>query len=95
MDLMFTISIVRCSLDIKDCQRFVAMPATLNLCRLLEEKEKFYTVMTDAIHPRLKCPIEAGNYTLDKITVNLKVISGTDQISSTGWKCLDFYISHR
>lgn len=76
MDLLLTAGSARCSFDMKDCQRFTAMPATLNLCRLLGEKDNLYplmSMMTDAIHPKMKCPIEAGNYTLDKITINLNV----------------------
>lgn len=70
-DLQFTVSAVRCSMDMKNCLRFAVMPTMFNLCELFEEKDKFYTVIFDAAKPRLKCPIESGNYTLDKITMDM------------------------
>lgn len=41
----------------------------------LKEKDKFYTVFFDAIHPKLRCPVEAGNYTIDEMTMDLTPLS--------------------
>lgn len=59
----FVFSASRCSLDIKTCEKFNSINIK-GICQKLNERHAFFSGVLDAIHPRLKCPVQAKNYTL-------------------------------
>lgn len=73
--LKFTIETVKCSMDMKECQRYVA-PLTFNdLCEMFERKFRFYTSTFESFEPPLRCPIIPGNHTLSTTTVDLGFVA--------------------
>lgn len=69
------ISAAKCSLDMKDCFKFTATPPFSNLCGNFEHRGTFYSKIFESISPPWKCPIAPGNYTMQKTTVDLSIVS--------------------
>jgi hypothetical protein len=72
MDASYEIN--RCTFDMKNCEKFININAR-QIC------QKFYNTSTMIgqavanISPPIKCPIEAGNYTMRRIHSDLKRFS--------------------
>lgn len=72
LDLILEVN--RCSLDMNTCEKYPG--ATIrDLCGKFLDKKAFYTSFLDNIKPALRCPIKAGNYTINEIKVDLTVFS--------------------
>ena len=44
------------------------------ICAKLVEKKMVFADVTNAIKPKLECPIKSGNYTLDRTSLDLTVL---------------------
>lgn len=74
-NLQFTVETVKCSMNMKECQRYVAPVTFDNMCEIFNRKMRFYTIIFESIEPQLKCPIMPGNHTINPLTVDLGAIS--------------------
>lgn len=73
--LKFTIETVKCSLNMKECQRYVEPLTFYDLCEMFERKFRFYTSTFESIEPPLRCPIIPGNHTISTATIDLAFVA--------------------
>jgi hypothetical protein len=59
--LSLSTEVDRCTSDLKTCEKFYS-GNTKKLCAKLKNPNSLVTKLTETIEPRLKCPIEPGNY---------------------------------
>ena len=72
-ELTFAIESTRCSLDLKLCEKWKTFNIK-DVCKRIEDKNKFYSELFSSIEPKLECPFKAGNYTIDRALVDLVVL---------------------
>lgn len=73
-DMELVMEVNRCSLDRNTCEKYPG--ATIReMCRRFQEKTKFYAKFFSNFEPPLRCPLKAGNYTMNEIKLDLSVIS--------------------
>jgi hypothetical protein len=75
MDLSYEIN--RCTSDMKSCEKFLTFNVR-QICQKLQNVQNSLSFIGKAvanITPTLKCPVEAGNYTLKKTEIDLKKYS--------------------
>ena len=71
-DIDLVIETSRCSLDLTICEKV----NPVNIKGLCDKfKDLAFSNMFSSIRPKLECPIKAGNYTLNKATFDLKLVS--------------------
>lgn len=70
-DFDFVSESSRCTVDMKSCGKHLTYRAK-NVCDALKVKNAFYSDIFNSFNPSVKCPIKAGNYTLQKATFDLK-----------------------
>lgn len=73
-NLDFVLENNRCNLDLTKCEQ----EPNLNInevCKKLKQKNVFYSIMFEAIKPPLACPIQPGNYTVEKFSIDLSLVS--------------------
>jgi hypothetical protein len=66
-DLEMTMEVFKCTLDMKECDRYPTPPVVENLCEKFEHKNTFYSGIFEGTNPRLKCPLKIGIYNFKKI----------------------------
>lgn len=69
-DIEFVVENSRCTIDLKTCERYRDFK-TAALCSNLKEKNEFYSRVINAVHPRIECPIQPGNYTFQDTPFDL------------------------
>lgn len=74
-NLQLDIVAAQCTLDMKDCMKFGGPPPFTNLCSSFTTKGSFYSQVFENISPEWKCPIQPGNYTMTKATIDLSIVS--------------------
>jgi hypothetical protein len=72
MDLSFEIN--RCTSDMKSCEKLFNHN-TRQACQKFQNSSTNIGKAANNITPLLKCPIEAGNYTLKRTEIDLKKFS--------------------
>ena len=63
----------RCSLDLKFCEKWQNVNVK-EVCAKFVDKNMIYSVIMNAIKPKLECPIKSGNYTLDQTSLDLSAL---------------------
>jgi hypothetical protein len=64
----------RCTLNMRTCEKFVNRNMR-NVCKRFTNSSLNLSDMLTKVVPPLKCPIEAGNYTVERTDVDLKMLS--------------------
>jgi hypothetical protein len=64
----------RCSLDMKTCEKFLNVKVR-QICQKFQNSSTIIGKGVANVTPPIKCPMEAGNYTLKKTDADLKRIS--------------------
>jgi hypothetical protein len=64
----------RCSLDMKTCEKYPTLKVE-NLCRVIENKNAYYSPALEKLDPPVHCPVKPGNITIMKYFVDLKEFS--------------------
>jgi hypothetical protein len=64
----------RCSLDMKTCEKFSTLRIR-DACKLINDKNAFYSAALEKISPQIKCPIKPGKYYLSKTSADLSILS--------------------
>lgn len=72
-DMELVLESNRCTFDMKTCEKFPS-PTIRELCRKFNTKNAFYSSFFDNIKPTVKCPLKAGNYTINKTKLDLSPI---------------------
>lgn len=73
-DIELVVESSKCSLDMKDCEKY----SNINIhgmCQKFNEKKAFYSGALASIKPPLKCPLKPGNYTLEESELDLTPVS--------------------
>lgn len=70
-ELDFVIENSRCTLDMKTCSN-EGVVNIRDMCKKVKKTDEFYSPMFMAMQPRMDCPLQAGNYTLPPVTLDLK-----------------------
>lgn len=70
-DMEMTMEVFKCTLDMKNCDRYPAPPPITNLCEKFERKMAFYSIIFESVEPTFKCPLKIGIYNLSKVTFEL------------------------
>lgn len=74
-DIVLNIDSNRCDLQMDKCEKYNAFKMS-DMCGKLFNIQGIFKSMIQSFHPPLKCPLTAGNYTLDdKAVVDLSVFS--------------------
>lgn len=69
-DIEFVVENSRCTIDMKICETYRDFKTT-KFCSNLKEKDEFYSHILNAVHPRIECPIQPGNYTFEDTVFDL------------------------
>jgi hypothetical protein len=72
MDLSFEIN--RCTMDMKNCEKFLNINAR-QVCQKFQNSSTIIGKGVANVTPPIKCPMEAGNYTMKRTDADLKFIS--------------------
>lgn len=70
-DVDFISETSRCTVDMKSCGKHLTYRSK-NVCEALKAKNAFYSDLLGSFKPAVECPIKAGNYSLQKMTFDLK-----------------------
>jgi hypothetical protein len=73
-DVDLTIESSKCSLDMKTCTKHPTLKIR-DLCKVISDKNAFYSNALEQITPRLKCPLKPGNYTISKCSADMSILS--------------------
>lgn len=73
--LQFTIETVKCSMDLKECQRYVLPVSFDDICEMFERKMRFYTLTFESVVPPFKCPLKPGIHIMSRSTIDLGIVS--------------------
>ena len=73
-DMEFVIESNRCSFDMKICEKYPGAHIR-ELCKIFNTKNAFYSSIFDNIEPPIKCPLKAGNYTIDETKLDLSALA--------------------
>lgn len=68
LDFVFTAS--RCSLDMKTCDKFNSINVK-GVCEKFKDRNAFYSGVLEGIHPRLECPVQPNNYTVNQSSMDM------------------------
>lgn len=70
-DIDFVSETSRCTVDMRSCGKHRNFRVK-DICKALKAKNAFYSDVLSSFNPSIECPIAAGNYTLQKATLDLK-----------------------
>lgn len=62
-----------CSLDKETCEKGISFNFK-DICGKLKDQNAFYSSFLSNLHPKLECPLKAGNYTKDKSELDLSIL---------------------
>lgn len=64
----------RCSLDMKICEKFMTFNIK-EVCKRMVDPMPLYASVFKNIQPPLKCPVEAGNYTVLPVEMDVSIMN--------------------
>lgn len=72
IELVFELN--RCTFDMKTCEKYPGL-VVRNLCKTLFEKGNHFSIVLERSKPPIRCPLKAGNYTLEETKIDLAFVS--------------------